>query len=228
MANRPTKRHGLRLAGGILSAAAAALGSLGVASSARADGGGSSQVTVTVPAHSTPPLTLTCTGAGGKALGDNPTLHPKDQLSCSGGGFGPGEKVTASLSATRTVGIVTAGGTGSVALDFSLPSDLGAGRQTLKFAGAATGRSATFPFTVTIVATLPVGGGGSNTSGGGGGGGDNGGGSTDNPGGGSLAKTGMDAFAVAGGGLVLVAFGVVARVVGRRRREPGATGREDG
>ncbi|NMO51200.1 hypothetical protein HH310_08365 [Actinoplanes sp. TBRC 11911] len=192
-------------------------GLFGPASSAWADDGPS--VSVTVPEHTTPPaqpVTLTCAGADGKALGANPTLHPRDQLSCTGTGFAAGEPVNATLAPARSLGTVTAGQDGESQLDVSLPADLGAGSQTLRFTGNTSRRTASFAFTVTIVVSVPVGGGTAAPGDG-----------SDNSGGhglGSLPRTGLNIMGIGLAGAVLIGGGVVLRRLGRRRKIAGPGG----
>ncbi|BCB84700.1 LPXTG cell wall anchor domain-containing protein [Phytohabitans suffuscus] len=207
MLNRHMTRSGRHLARGSLLAAVAVLtaglGALGAAPSARAQDGDGQSVRVTVPEHTIPPgqASLACTGAGGGSLGQNPTLHPGDQLSCTGTGFAGGEQVAMSLGPQRPLGAVAAGQDGTARRDISLPADLGAGRRTLTFNGQASKRSASFEFTVTIVATVPVGGGG----------------------GGSLPRTGANLIGLAAAGVGLVVAGGLLTAMARRRtrRAPG-------
>ncbi|BCB79531.1 hypothetical protein GCM10022251_42220 [Phytohabitans flavus] len=214
MPNRHANRFGRRPAKGTLLAAVAVLtvglGALGAAPSARAEDGDGQSVRVTVPEHTMPPgqASLACTGAGGAALGQNPTLHPGDQLSCTGTGFAGGERVAMSLGPSRDLGTVTAGQDGTARRDLSLPADLGAGRKTLTFKGQTSKRSASFAFTVTIVATLPVGGGDG----------------SDGGGGGSLPRTGANLIGFVGAGVGLIVVGVLLTVMGRRRARLRALG----
>jgi len=176
------------------------LGALAAAPGAWAREDGGQPVTVTVPEHTLPPgqAALACTGSGGSALGNNPTLHPGDQLACTGTGFRANEQVATSLGRGRDLATLTADQDGTARADISLPANLGAGRRTLTFTGRDSDRSAGFAFTVTIVANLPVGGGGSG-------------------GNGSLPRTGFDVLGLVGAGVALVVVGVVMTTVGRRR-----------
>lgn len=188
-----------------------ALAAPAAAPGVHADGSGGQHVTVTIPQHSTPPTqqSLACTGAGGTTLGDNPTLHPGDQLSCTGSGFGAGERVGVTLSPpARDLGTVTAGSDGAARDTVSLPAELGAGPHTLTFTGQTDHGTASFAFTVTIVATVPVSGGGSAGSGGGG----------------WLPRTGTNLLSLASTGAGLVIVGLLGMVAARRRRRDAVLG----
>lgn len=199
MLNRHAIRLGRRLAA--VAVLTVGLGALGAAPSALAqDDNGGQSVNVTVPEHSMPPgeASLACTGADGDALGANPTLHPGDQLSCTGTGFAGGEQVAVSLGPDNDLGAVTADEDGTARHDISLPSDIGAGSKTLTFEGETSNRTASFAFTVTIVADLPVGG---------------------SDGDGSLPRTGANVLGAAGAGVLLVVLGALLRAAGRRRTQ---------
>jgi len=190
-----------RVSSGAVAVLVVGLGALAAAPAAWAREDGGQPVTVTVPEHTLPPgqAALACTGAGGGALGNNPTLHPGDQLACTGTGFRANEQVATSLGRGRELATLTADQDGTARADISLPANLGAGRRTLTFAGRDSDRTAGFAFTVTIVANLPVGGGGGSG------------------GGGSLPRTGFDVLGLVGAGVALVVVGVVMTTVGRRR-----------
>lgn len=199
------------------------VGTFAAAPGALADESGSSgePVTVRVPQHSMPPAnaSLACTGAGGAALGNNPTLHPGDQISCKGIGYTAGEQVSVTLSPpTQDLGTVTAGLDDVAQRDISLPGGLGAGAHTITFTGRSSHRTASFAFTVTIVATVPVGGGT---------GGEPTGEPSTEPSGGWLPRTGVDVLGLIGAGAALVIVGALAVAAGRRRVRRGAVGRQD-
>ncbi|MDQ7911132.1 hypothetical protein RB614_42250 [Phytohabitans sp. ZYX-F-186] len=215
MSNRNAIRFGRRLARGALFAVlTVGLAALGAAPSALAEPGDGQSVRVTVPEHTMPPgqASLACAGAGGGSLGDNPTLHPGDELSCTGTGFAAGERVAMSLGAGRDLGTVDAGQDGTARRDISLPADLGAGRRTLTFEGGTSKRTASFAFTVTIVANVPIG-------------------PSDGGGGGSLPRTGASLIGFAGAGVGLIVIGGLLTAMGRRRtlrRALAAPGEERG
>lgn len=145
----------------------ALLGALVVgAPRAVAEGGpsGAETLSVTIP----PSGSLTC-ALGGKALHPNATVHRGDHLHCTATGFAANETVTVAVhSPVRTLGHVTASGSGKVVYEYSVAEDMAAGSHSLSFTGRRSATVAIFPFVVAVGAGS-TGGGGSGGSGGGGG-----------------------------------------------------------
>lgn len=167
--------------------------------------GGGETISVAVPGR------VTCADSSGTALGDNPTLHIGDKITCTIAGFGAGEKVDVTFDATP-LGSVTADANGGGTYAFTVPDGLNAGPYTLTFTGETSKAVATFPFTVAASTTTT----GPTTTSSDSGGGSGGGGS-----GGGLAFTGANVLALAGVALVLVGAGLGLRVAGRRRGSHG-------
>src|SRR5262249_52015098 len=129
-----------------------------------------------------------------------------------------GEKVDVVLrSDPRDLGTVTANSHGTARKSVTLPRGFGAGAHTVTFTGKSSHAVGTYAFTVTIVATLPIGSGNpndqGNESGHGGGGGDN---PSAEGGPNALAFTGVDVLAMVAAGVALLLVGVLLTVGGRR------------
>ena len=84
------------------------------------------------------------------------SVQPGQTLSIVGGGFAPGDVVTAVANSTPvTIGTATASASGTVAFSWTVPADFAAGAHTLTLSvGGAVIASA--PFTVTAAAVLPA------------------------------------------------------------------------
>jgi LPXTG-motif cell wall-anchored protein len=90
----------------------------------------------------------------GFPLGSN--VQPGQTLSIVGGGFAPGDVVTAVANSTPvTIGMATAPASGTVAFSWTVPADFAAGAHTVTLSVGGT-VVASAPFTVSAAAVLPA------------------------------------------------------------------------